>query len=149
MHIISPSTPTAYTLYHKLEVEFPSLSFSILPDTLGEWRQLDKPATMYLTTGTQAPHGKTNYISLIELNNLHPMKYIEDSDEDEDEDEDDEELPNIFCRKIPHEGCVNRIRTCKQSTNLLSTWSDQRMVYIWNIGDYKDLLVSKEHNTNT
>ena len=60
---------SAYTMYHALRPEWPCLSFSILPDTLGSNRQRF-PHTMYAVAGTQADENNKNKLTVMKLESL-------------------------------------------------------------------------------
>lgn len=128
---------SVYILRHPMGVDWPCLSFDILRDNLGDFRQR-YPETVYLVAGTQADVAKNNEISVYKMSTLHktqkengasliicsPNRTVTifknlyahyrnhpDSDSEEDEDEDAlDEDPVLEHRSIPHLGGVNRIR---------------------------------------
>lgn len=127
--------PEAYTLYHKLRVEWPCLSMDILRDHLGNYRT-KFPATLYAVTGSQADGANKNKVSVLKISQLHRMR--EDNPEEginlEEEDDDDlDEDPIVEARSFKHTGSINRIRAMPQKPNVVATWADTGKVHIWNI----------------
>ena len=143
--------PSAYDMLHRLNSEWPCLSFDILRDTLGPNRTRF-PHTMYLAAGTQADKSNHNKISIMKLSKLRRTKHDRREDKDENEPESDSELigddedvgddelidedPLLEVKDIKHDGCVNRLRSNPQAPHILSTWSDTGKVYIWNVAPW-------------
>jgi len=127
--------PSAYTMYHKLRVEWPCLSMDILRDNLGNYRT-KFPATLYAVTGSQADGVNKNKVSVLKISHLCRMKE-EDLDEgvdlDGDSDDDDDEDPIVDARSFKHTGSINRIRAMPQKPNIVATWADTGKVHMWNI----------------
>jgi len=61
---------SVYEMRHSMRVKWPSLSFDVLRDNLGDQRQR-YPATAYLVAGTQAPSAKDNELSVYKMSALH------------------------------------------------------------------------------
>jgi ribosome assembly protein RRB1 len=61
---------TVYEMRHSMQVKWPSLSFDILRDNLGDHRQR-YPATAYIVAGTQARIAKDNELAVYKLSSLH------------------------------------------------------------------------------
>lgn len=61
---------TVYEMRHSMQVRWPSLSFDILRDNLGDQRQR-YPATAYIAAGTQADLAKDNELAVYKLSSLH------------------------------------------------------------------------------
>lgn len=101
----------------KLEifVEFPCLSFDVIPDTLGNSRQ-EFPLTCFLVGGTQAEKQKDNQLVVMRLSNIYGIEKKKDEDDDDDESSDEEEekekekTPLMHAAVIPHFGDVNRVK---------------------------------------
>lgn len=143
--------PSAYDMLHRLNSEWPCLSFDILKDKLGPGRTRF-PHTMYIAAGTQADMSKNNKISIMKLSKLHRTKHDRRQDKGDDEVESDNELigddeeigedelvdedPLVEVRDIKHDGGVNRIRSNPQAPHILSTWADTGKVYIWNVAPW-------------
>lgn len=139
--------PSAYDMLHRLNSEWPCLSFDILRDTLGPNRTRF-PHTLYLAAGTQADMAKRNKISIMKLSKLRRTKHDRREDKGEDEPESDNELigsdeeigeeelvdedPLVEVRDIKHDGGVNRIRSNPHAPHLLATWADTGKVHMWN-----------------
>eukprot|EP01116_Phalansterium_solitarium_P024386 TRINITY_DN8930_c0_g1_i1.p1 TRINITY_DN8930_c0_g1~~TRINITY_DN8930_c0_g1_i1.p1 ORF type:complete len:189 (-),score=18.03 TRINITY_DN8930_c0_g1_i1:777-1343(-) len=66
--------PTAYDMLHSLTMEYPCLSFDILPDKLGMHRT-KYPMTAYVVTGTQAETAEANKLFIMKLSSLHRTKH--------------------------------------------------------------------------
>lgn len=61
---------SVYILRHALNVNWPSLSFDVLRDNLGDERQR-YPATAYIVSGTQADTAKSNELIVYKMSSLH------------------------------------------------------------------------------
>lgn len=61
---------SVYEMRHSMQVKWPSLSFDVLRDNLGDQRQR-YPATAYIVAGTQAPSAKENELSVYKMSALH------------------------------------------------------------------------------
>ena len=147
-HVLEPE-PGAYTMLHKLDVQWPCLSFDILPDALGDGRK-KYPLTAYIVSGTQADQAEKNKVCVMKWSNL--QKTNKDGFEDEDEieeglvkfsnnqeeeveseDDEDDGEPELEFRMLKHRGGINRIRCMPQLSSVVATWSDDSRVYIHNI----------------
>jgi ribosome assembly protein RRB1 len=137
--------PRAYKVYHKLNVEWPSLSFDIYRDGLGEFRS-KYPMTATIVAGTQAPVALKNKICVYKVSQMCKTKYDDDedeedseedvaerSDEDEDDDEDDDLDPVVEERAVKHDGAINRIRCVPQASNIVATWAETGKVHVWDL----------------
>jgi len=135
---------SAYTMHHALTPEWPSLSFSILRDSLGDSRTRF-PHSMICAVGTQADKVEKNRLTLIKLSDLSKtnMKnkdddemekaYDEEDDENEESDDDEDLNPTLEHISIKHNGGVNRVRAMPQMPNIVATWSDIGNVYMYNV----------------
>jgi len=128
---------SAYNLLHRMRVDWPCLSFDVLPDQLGMFRT-KYPHTLYLAAGTQADRASNNKVMLLKLSDLHKTKH-DDRDEDEEDGEDSDsdiddldEDPVLEERYFSHPGGVNRLRVCPQQPNLIATHADTAKVHVWN-----------------
>lgn len=61
---------SVYEMRHSMQVKWPSLSFDVLRDNLGDQRQ-KYPAVSYIVAGTQAPSAKENELSVYKMSALH------------------------------------------------------------------------------
>lgn len=61
---------SVYEMRHSMQVKWPSLSFDVLRDNLGDQRQR-YPATAYIVAGTQAPSAKENELSVYKMSALY------------------------------------------------------------------------------
>lgn len=101
--------PTVYEMLHNVNLPWPCMTLDILPDNLGNERRT-YPASMYLTTATQAAKAKDNELITMKLSSL-AKTLVKDEDEDEDSDEDDEDVdPIMLSETIPLKSTTNRIR---------------------------------------
>lgn len=131
---------TAYNLLHRMRVDWPCLSFDVLPDQLGAFRT-KYPATLYLVAGTQADQAHKNKVMLLKLSDLHKTKHDERDEEDEGEDSDDDpddldDEPILEEKCFNHPGGVNRIRVCPQLPGMVATHADTGKVHVWNVAPY-------------
>ena len=144
--ILEPE-PGTYKMLHKLEVQWPCLSFDILPDALGDNRT-KFPMTSYVVSGTQADRPEKNKLVVMKWSNLQKTNKdgLEDDDDeeeidrkyrldddDDDEDSDNDQDPDLEFRMIKHNGGVNRVRAMPQMSTLVASWSDNGSVYVHNI----------------
>ena len=134
--------PGTYTMLHRLEVQWPCLSFDVLGDALGEGRK-KFPLTAYLVAGSQADTAEKNKLMVMKWSNLQKTnkdglddeedegKYTLEGDGDDSDGEDGD--PELEFRMIKHFGGINRVRAMPQMSALVSTWSDQGAVHVWNV----------------
>lgn len=120
----------AYDMMHAMNVEWPCLSFDIVPDSLGSNRS-KFPHTVSLITGSQSSDSSSNKLYKLTVSNLSKTKYDEDSDS-ESEDENMEIVdPTLESVEVSHPGGVNRIRVSKKQPDLCASWSDLGKVCVW------------------
>ena len=152
--------PGTYKMLHKLQVQWPCLSFDILGDSLGKNRT-KYPMTAYVVSGTQADNGDRNRIVVMKWSNLQKTNKDGQLDHDDDDEEEtssnkyriegdsdsdsgnDDELegdPELEFRMIKHNSGVNRIRAMPQMNSLVASMSDNKSVYIHNIQAELDAL---------
>ena len=121
---------SAYKMYHRLNVEWPCLSFDVVADNLGSNRTR-YPHTVYTVAGTQAENTIDNHIVVSKMYSMYKTQY--DDDPEEAEPENYEEDAKISFDTIPHQGAVNRIRCLPDRSQIVSAWSDQGVVSIYNV----------------
>ena len=132
---------SAYNLLHRMRVDWPCLSFDVLPDQLGAFRT-KYPATLYLAAGTQADAAHKNKVMLLKLSDLHKTKHDDKDEDDDDADSDDDDPDDLDDEPIleekwfSHPGGVNRIRVCPQLPGLVATHADTGKVHVWNVAPY-------------
>lgn len=125
---------SAYIMYHKAETGYPCLSFDVIEDALGsgDGRAKSFPLTSYLVAGTQADHDHLNCLMVLKFFNMNPII----SETNDDDEEDNEDLPDLNCISIPHNGCINRVRAKWIGEKLIAAnWSDHGLVKLWDITD--------------
>jgi len=128
---------SAYTLYHKMSVEWPCLSFDVIKDSLGLFRT-KFPLTFYMIAGTQAGVAEENKVMLFKVSDVYRTKHDDSDDEeggdDSDSDPDDlDEDPVVEERSFAHPGGTNRLRVMPQSPNIVATIADTAQVHIWDV----------------
>lgn len=119
---------TAYEMFHSMNVEWPCLSFDVIPDRLG-MKRTRFPMTGLFVAGTQAEKPEDNRILLLKMSQLSKMKNDLDSEDESDSETEDD--PELEMRQVNHNGGVNRIRCMPQEPNYVAAWSDQGSVSIW------------------
>lgn len=123
---------SSYDMLHRAQVDWPCLSFDIMPDTLGMNRNT-YPMTCYVIAGTQADETENNRLYVMKWSQLYRTNKDDDSDSEEDSDEDEDEDAVMDFKAIPHPGGVNRVRVMPQVRHLSATWSDTGKVHMWNL----------------
>lgn len=154
---------TAYKMHHSMTPDWPSLSFDIIRDNMGDQRTRF-PHTMTAVVGTQAEWQDKNKLTVMKLSDLartgvreKTEKEIDDEHlgeeydaEDDDVDSDDEEEidldPVLEHFSLKHSGGVNRVRSMPQKQEIVATWSDKGCVNLFNIGGILD---NFERSSNT
>lgn len=101
--------PTVYEMLHNVNLPWPCLTLDILPDNLGNERRT-YPASMYLTTATQASKAKDNELITMKLSSLAKTLVKDDEDEDSDEDDDEDVDPIMISETISLKSTTNRVR---------------------------------------
>jgi len=146
---------STYEMLHRMNVNWPCLSFDVLRDNLGHERQRF-PATSYIVTGTQAESAKNNEILVMKMSSLHKTQKDDDSDSDEEDDADDadnlDEDAVLEYKSIPTHGGVNRVRAQPlpageglpplSSPYFVASWSETGKVHIWNVRQHLEALDS-------
>ena len=146
-------------MLHRLQVEWPCLSFDVVPDSIGAHR-VRFPHSLYLVTGSQADSSARNQLTLIKVKDLHKTKHDADSSDDEDEDEDAQQQrpgavtlseggqeddssgsedalddePLVSARSVPHLGSVNRVKVCPLAPQLVAAMSDAGTAAVFDLG---------------
>lgn len=130
--------PTVYEMLHNVNMPWPCLTVDILPDALGNERR-SYPASLYVTTATQASKSKDNELITMKLSSLaKTLVKDEDDENNEDEDEDDEHVdPIMESETIPLKHTTNRIRVSPHAAQtgeyLTATMSENGEVYIYDL----------------
>ncbi|ODV77840.1 ribosome assembly protein [Suhomyces tanzawaensis NRRL Y-17324] len=130
--------PSVYEMLHNVNLPWPCLTVDVLPDKLGNERRT-YPASVYLTTATQASRNKDNELITMKLSSLAKTLVKDDDDEDNDEDEDDNDDsdPIMDSESIPLKNTTNRIRVSPHSLEtgeyLTATMSENGEAYIYDL----------------
>ncbi|KAK9368681.1 WD40-repeat-containing domain protein [Lipomyces kononenkoae] len=126
--------PTVYDMLHRINLNWPCLSFDILPDNLGNERR-GYPKSTYFVTGTQAKRKKENEITVVKLSEL--SKTLENEEDSEAESDNDDSDPVLESRSLPTTDTTNRIRVsphaAKTNEYLTASMSESGDIYIWDI----------------
>lgn len=105
--------PSVYEMLHNVNLPWPCLTLDVLPDHLGSGRR-SYPASMYLSTATQASRGKDNELISMKLSSLSKTLVKDEDDEEEedeeDDDDDDDSDPVMDSESIPLKHTTNRVR---------------------------------------
>mmetsp|Transcript_21295 Transcript_21295/g.51543 ORF Transcript_21295/g.51543 Transcript_21295/m.51543 type:complete len:470 (-) Transcript_21295:83-1492(-) len=125
--------PGAYDMLHRGEVEWPCLTFDIVPDKLGAQRS-KYPLTAYVMSGTEADRADRNAIFIMKWYHLHKTAKDDDMEASSDSESsmEDQDAAVEF-RRVPHPGVVNRLRIMPQVSNIVATWSDSGAVHMWDV----------------
>lgn len=127
---------SAYVMYHRMEAEWPCLSFDVLPDRLGMGRA-KFPLSCTIVAGTQADKPGANKVMVMRFSSMHKTQNdgrVSDSDDDESSDEEDDGGDaELDVERIAHVGAVNRIRVMPQEPHIVSTWSDTGKVHLFDV----------------
>lgn len=99
--------PSVYEMLHNVNMPWPCLTLDILPDNLGNERRT-YPASVYVTTATQASKAKDNELITMKMSSLAKTLVQDEDDEEEDDDEDVD--PIMISESIPLKHTTNRVR---------------------------------------
>ena len=123
---------SAYTMLHRLNVEWPFMSFGVVADTLGAQR-VRFPMTAYMVAGTQAEHASQNKLVCMKLSQLAATRHDDDSDEDGDSDDEVDADPLVETQTVAHPGMVNRLKLMPGASHVCATWADTGKVHVWDL----------------
>eukprot|EP01029_Cantina_marsupialis_P009094 TRINITY_DN2131_c0_g1_i1.p1 TRINITY_DN2131_c0_g1~~TRINITY_DN2131_c0_g1_i1.p1 ORF type:complete len:317 (-),score=94.40 TRINITY_DN2131_c0_g1_i1:698-1648(-) len=122
-----------YHMLHRMNWEWPCLSFDIIKDNLGDNRT-EFPATAYVCAGTQADQARNNKLLVLKMADMYRTKNDDrDSDDEFEDDSDPEDDPIVTMKTIKHNGAVNRIKSMPQQPNIIGVWSDKAEVSVYDI----------------
>ena len=99
---------SAYTMLHRMHMEWPCMTFDVVQDNLGQQRTRF-PLTAYLVAGTQAEKASQNKLVCMKMSQLSNTRHDE-SDEDDDDDDGADDDPIVEQQEVAHDGTVNRLR---------------------------------------
>ena len=99
---------SAYTMLHRMNLEWPCMTFGVVQDNLGMQRTRF-PLTAYLVAGTQAETASQNKLVCMKLSHLTSTRHDDSEDDDDDDDEADDD-PIVEQQEVAHDGTVNRLR---------------------------------------
>mmetsp|Transcript_2842 Transcript_2842/g.3974 ORF Transcript_2842/g.3974 Transcript_2842/m.3974 type:complete len:447 (-) Transcript_2842:13-1353(-) len=146
--------PTAYHMLHSIRPEWPCLSFDFLSDKLGTNRTR-YPHTVFAVSGTQAAKGNSNKIQVIKFSDLYKTQRKADQSDDDSESMDSDASMNgrdinpiLEHVDIPHDGCINRIRSMPQNPGIVATWSELGYFSIRNVSKQIEALEKGGYRNN-
>eukprot|EP00659_Diplonema_papillatum_P019454 gene19454-29979_t len=136
---------SAYDMYHKLQVDWPCLSFDIVADSHGAART-KYPVTCYWACGSQAGPGSDNYVGIMKSSQLCRTKFdgddnsdAEDPDEDDDDDDAENDQPDLDpvleTKFAKDASSFNRIRALPQQPTIVAGWTEAGVVKCWDFSD--------------
>ncbi|KAJ9053653.1 Ribosome assembly protein rrb1 [Entomophthora muscae] len=125
---------STYDMYHQFSVNWPCLTFDIIPDGLGDNRT-KFPMSLYLAAGTQADSAEKNQVQIMKISQLCKTIHDDDAAVEGDSDDEIDEDPILETRSLAHIGGVNRIRVHAPLPEvvLAATWSETGKVNIYNL----------------
>lgn len=127
--------PTVYEMLHNVNLPWPCMTVDVLPDKLGNERR-SYPASLYLTTATQASRNKDNELITMKLSSL-AKTLVKEEDDDESDDDDQDFDPVMDSETIPLKNTTNRIRVSPHSAEtgeyLTATMSESGEVFIYDL----------------
>lgn len=106
---VMEADPTVYDMLHNVNLPWPCLTVDVVPDALGNERRT-YPASLYLTTATQAERSKDNEMIAMKLSKLSKTLVKDDDEEDDESDEEEDVDPIMDSERIPLKHTTNRIR---------------------------------------
>eukprot|EP01134_Creolimax_fragrantissima_P001427 CFRG1427T1 len=123
---------SAYDMLHSINVEWPCLSFDVIPDGLGNNRT-KFPMTSYLVAGTQAEKAHQNKILFMKMTQMHKTKFDNDSDNSDAESDDDDldEDAVMTSHHIKHHGGINRVRASPDLPGVVAVWGETGKVSMY------------------
>lgn len=148
---------SAYDVFHKCMVEWPSLSFDfVCMNASGDYDNINPvpmdtyPLSVSIIMGTQAERANRNKLVCAKMSNVHrtskshkgkgirpTREHDSDSDSSDEEDEDDEDGgPHINLDKnailqsadIRMDSTINRVRVMPQRANIVAAWCESGRV---------------------
>lgn len=123
---------SAYDMLHRARLEWPCLSFAVVPDALGEDRAAF-PHTAYFVAGTQAEARGQNRLLCLKMSAMHRTKHDDESDPESDDEDGADEDALLECQTIAHPGCVNRLKLMPQAPHVCATWCEDSSVRLWDL----------------
>ena len=136
---------SAYVMYHTMSVEWPCLSFDVVPDDkLGVRTKFPLSATV--VAGTQADAPGSNKLLVMRFGSLHKTQNDdrESDSEDDGEESDDDGDATVEVQRIAHAGAINRVRCMPQEPHIVATWSETGKVHLWDVRPQIKLLDAAE-----
>lgn len=107
---VMEADPSVYEMLHNVNMPWPCLTLDVLPDNLGQERRTF-PASIYVTTATQASKARDNEIITMKISSLaKTLVKNDDDDYDESEDDDDHVDPIMMSECLPLKSTTNRMR---------------------------------------
>jgi ribosome assembly protein RRB1 len=131
-------------MYHKMNVDWPCLSFDVVPDKLGMGRT-KFPLSCTVVAGTQADSHGSNKLMVMRFSSLHRTQHDgRDSDSDVSDDDDEDDDAELEVERISHPGAVNRVRVMPQEPHIVAAWSETGKVNLFDVRPQLRLLDAHE-----
>lgn len=121
---------SAYKCMHEMGVEWPCLSFDIIPDSLGFMRTA-YPQTLYMACGSQAAEPGRNRLAIMKVSNISEMK--EEVEEDDMDEADEDYIPIVSTVNLKHGCAINRVKCMPQNGALEAVWGEDGQVVVHNV----------------
>jgi ribosome assembly protein RRB1 len=153
----------AYIMFHRMDVEWPCLSFGLIDDQMGQQRT-NFPLTQYLIAGSQADEKNKNRLYIMKTSNMRRTQYDSDEDVDSSDDEAEDTVKNqqksveklaiptkdpiLEHLYIPLDSEVNRLRCMPQNTKICAVMCSDSSLRIFNVQTQFDLLNRDTSNSN-
>eukprot|EP00127_Corallochytrium_limacisporum_P004248 Clim_evm193s157 gene=Clim_evmTU193s157 len=128
---------SAYHMLHMVSTKWPCMSFDILKDGLGDKRE-DYPMEMFMYAGTTAERARDNELMLMRLSQMkktHKEQNDGDDSDSDDDDDMDDNAPEMDLYSVSVDYGINRVRSCPQYRQFVSTWGDDGKVRIHDMSD--------------
>lgn len=144
---------SAYTFFHRLDVDWPCLSLSLINDEMGIERT-QFPMSQYVACGTQADEKSKNRLYIMKMSNLRQTQY--DSDEDRESSDDEDNVSSTFPSKDPilehsyynMNAEINKLKVMPQDTKYIAAMCADASLAIFNVETQLQILSRDSRRPN-
>ena len=116
-----------YQSFFQMTFEWPCLSFDVIRDNEGFRRRGVFPLNSLFVSATQAESADQNQLIVTKISGLQCTK------NDDGTAEEDLPDPKINCVACAHPSTANRVRVMPQRSNIVSTWTEENGVIVWDV----------------